>query len=46
MKSCRFLSLVVCFGRGLGEHGEREVAVLGGIGNGGGIHGDKLLSSG
>jgi hypothetical protein len=33
-------------GRGLGEHCKRKVAVLGGVGNGGGVHGDRLLSSG
>ena len=33
-------------GGGLGKHRKGKVAVLGGIGNGGGVHGDKLLLSG
>jgi hypothetical protein len=33
-------------GGGFGEQRKRKVAVLGGIGDGGGVHGDKLLSSG
>jgi hypothetical protein len=33
-------------GGGLGKHGKWKVAVLGGVGKGGGVHGDRLLSSG
>ena len=42
-----FLEDTAGVGGGLGKHRKRKVAVLGGIGNGGGgVHDDLLLSSG